>query len=197
MTLTDDSVDILGLRCAPTAPVHNPSPALLPLDAGEQYRFGFAMDACIGCHACEVACAEQNGNPVDVLWRQVGELEGGSFPSTRRFTLSMACNHCLEPACLAGCPTNAYVKLDNGVVKHNADDCVGCQYCIWNCPYEVPIFNPERRVVTKCDMCLPRLEAGQFPAGGVSCPPPAHPLQKGDHRKGGARPTPPSGAPPP
>ena len=139
-------------------------PELLPLDAGEQYRFGFAMDACIGCHSCEVACAEQNDTPIDVAWRRVGELEGGSFPTTRRFNLSMACNHCLEPTCLSGCPTNAYVKLDNGVVRHDADECIGCQYCIWNCPYEVPVFDRARKVVSKCDLCLPRLEAGQHPA---------------------------------
>ena len=145
-------------------------PELLPLDAGEHYRFVFDMNACIGCHSCEVACAEQNGNPVSVNWRKVGEVEAGSYPSVRRLNLSMACNHCLEPTCLSGCPTNAYLKLDNGVVKQNADDCIGCQYCIWNCPYEAPVFNPERRIVTKCDMCLPRLEAGQSPACVASCP---------------------------
>lgn len=145
-------------------------PALLPLDAGEQYRFGFAMDACIGCHSCEVACAEQNATPVDLGWRHVGELEGGAFPDTKRFNLSMACNHCLEPTCLSGCPTQAYVKLSNGVVKHQADECIGCQYCIWNCPYEVPVFNPVRRIVSKCDMCLPRLESGYEPACVLACP---------------------------
>jgi DMSO reductase iron-sulfur subunit len=143
---------------------------LLPLDAGEQYRFTFSMEACVGCHSCEVACAEQNGNPVGVNWRKVGELEAGAFPDTRRFNLSMACNHCLEPTCLSGCPTNAYVKLENGVVKHQADSCIGCQYCIWNCPYEVPVFNHERRIVTKCDMCLPRLDAGLLPACVEACP---------------------------
>jgi formate dehydrogenase iron-sulfur subunit len=146
------------------------TPELLPLDAGEQYRFGFAMDACIGCHSCEVACAEQNDTPIDVAWRRVGELEGGSFPTTRRFNLSMACNHCLEPTCLSGCPTNAYTKLANGVVHHDADECIGCQYCIWNCPYEVPVFDERRKIVSKCDMCLPRLEAGQAPACVGACP---------------------------
>jgi Fe-S-cluster-containing dehydrogenase component/DMSO reductase anchor subunit len=145
-------------------------PELLPLDAGEQYRFTFSMDACIGCHSCEVACAEQNGNPPGVNWRKVGEVEGGVFPDTRRLHVSMGCNHCLEPSCLSGCPTNAYVKLANGVVQHQADECIGCQYCIWNCPYEVPVFNPERRIVTKCDMCLPRLDAGLAPACVGACP---------------------------
>jgi formate dehydrogenase iron-sulfur subunit len=155
-------------------------PELLPLDAGEQYRFGFAMDACVGCHSCEVACAEQNDIPVEIAWRRVGELEGGSFPDTRRFSLSMACNHCLEPTCLSGCPTNAYVKLDNGVVRHDPDECIGCQYCIWNCPYEVPVFDKRRKIVSKCDLCLPRLEAGQAPACVGACPTHAITVEKVD-----------------
>jgi DMSO reductase iron-sulfur subunit len=143
---------------------------LLPLDAGEQYRFAFAMDACVGCHSCEAACAEQNGLPFDTAWRRVGEIEGGTFPDTKRFHLSMSCNHCLEPLCLQGCPTEAYTKLDNGVVQHQADECIGCQYCTWNCPYSVPAFQPDRRIVTKCDMCLPRLEEGLLPACVDACP---------------------------
>jgi len=145
-------------------------PALLPLDAGEQYRFTFAMDACIGCHACEVACAEQNDLPGGLQWRRVGEIEGGSYPLTVRRHVSMACNHCLEPSCLQGCPTLAFTKLANGVVFHDEDDCIGCQYCTWNCPYSVPVFDAARGVVSKCDMCLPRLDAGQLPACVGACP---------------------------
>jgi formate dehydrogenase iron-sulfur subunit len=145
-------------------------PQLLPLQDGEQYRFTFAMDACVGCHSCEVACAEQNDTPVDGAWRRVGELEGGAFPTTRRFSLSIACNHCVEPTCLSGCPTNAYEKLGNGLVVHHADDCIGCKYCMWNCPYEVPVFNETRKIVSKCDMCRPRLEVGQSPACVLACP---------------------------
>ncbi|HET8617920.1 MAG TPA: DmsC/YnfH family molybdoenzyme membrane anchor subunit, partial [Acidimicrobiales bacterium] len=58
----------------------------------------------------------------------------------------------------------------NGVVAHHADDCIGCQYCTWNCPYSVPVFQPDRRIVTKCDMCLPRLDAGLKPACVGACP---------------------------
>jgi formate dehydrogenase iron-sulfur subunit len=150
--------------------VSEEGPGLLPLDAGQQYRFTFDMNACIGCHSCEVACAEQNGLPVDTAWRRVGEIEGGTYPETKRFYLSMACNHCLDPACLEGCPTNAYEKLPNGVVEHHADDCIGCQYCTWNCPYSVPVFQPDRKIVTKCDMCLPRLGEGLAPACVGACP---------------------------
>lgn len=177
-------------------------PELLALDAGEQYRFGFSMDACIGCHSCEVACGEQNGLPPEVTWRRVGEIEGRLSPddvagrlspddvagrlspddhaTTRRFQISMSCNHCIEPACLDGCPTNAYVKLPNGVVAHHADDCIGCRYCTWNCPYSVPVFQPDRRIVTKCDMCQPRLAEGRAPACVDACPTHAITIEKVD-----------------
>ncbi len=145
-------------------------PELLPLEDGEQYRFGFDMGACIGCHSCEVACAEQNGLPEGTVWRRVGEIEGGRFPDARRWHLSMSCNQCLDPACLEGCPTNAYEKLSSGIVAHHADDCIGCQYCTWNCPYSVPVFQPDRRIVTKCDLCKPRLDVGRSPACVDACP---------------------------
>jgi formate dehydrogenase iron-sulfur subunit len=175
-------------------------PELLPLDAGEQYRFSFDMGACIGCHSCEVACAEQNGLPSGTVWRRVGEIEGGSYPTTKRFHLSMSCNHCLEPACLEGCPTGAFVKQDNGIVAHHADDCIGCQYCTWNCPYSVPAFQPDRRIVTKCDMCEPRLAEGMAPACVTACPTKAITVEKvnvdewrADHAAADAPQLPPSG----
>ena len=49
-----------------------------PLEPGEQYRFHFDMTKCIGCRSCEVACNEQNGNPADIRWRRIGEIEGGT-----------------------------------------------------------------------------------------------------------------------
>ena len=84
------------IATSPTAP-RIPDRALLP---GEQYRFHFDMTKCIGCKCCVVACNEQNGNPATINWRRVGEIEGGCYPNTQRFYLSMGCNHCLEPSCL-------------------------------------------------------------------------------------------------
>ena len=125
-----------------------------PPGPGEQYRFHFDMTKCIGCKCCVVACNEQNGNPADILWRRVGEIEGGVYPDTLRHYLSMGCNHCLEPTCMTGCPVDAYSKDPvTGIVRHSADACIGCQYCTWNCSYGVPQYNPERGVVGKCDMC--------------------------------------------
>lgn len=142
-----------------------------PPGPGEQYRFHFDMTKCIGCKCCVVACNEQNGNPADILFRRVGEIEGGVYPDTLRHYLSMGCNHCLEPTCMTGCPVDAFTKdSSTGIVLHSADACIGCQYCTWNCSYGVPQYNPERGVVGKCDMCYGRLTQGQSPACVSACP---------------------------
>jgi len=154
----------IGIEPAPLIPER-------PLSAGEQYRFHFDMTKCIGCKCCVVACNEQNGNPSAINWRRVGEVEGGHYPYTQRYHLSMGCNHCLEPSCLIGCPVEAYTKdAKTGVVIHSADTCIGCQYCTWNCSYGVPQYNPERGVVGKCDMCHNRLSDGMAPACVSACP---------------------------
>src|SRR5437773_8608352 len=141
-----------------------------PLQAGEQYRFHFDMTQCIGCKCCIVACNEQNGNPADINWRRVGEIEGGFYPDTKRFHLSMGCNHCLEPSCLIGCPVEAYTKDPvTGIVRHSPETCIGCQYCPWNCSYGVPQYNPERGVVGKCYMCYGRLSLDQSTACVLAC----------------------------
>lgn len=140
------------------------------LKEGEQYRFHFDATACVGCHCCEAACNEQNNNSADVKWRRVGEMEGGTFPEVSQLFNSMSCNHCIDPACLNGCPTESYIKLDNGIVFHDDDVCIGCQYCTWNCPYEVPVMNYDRGIVTKCHMCVDKLEVGETPSCVQACP---------------------------
>jgi DMSO reductase iron-sulfur subunit len=155
-------------RIAPGPPANVPARKPAP---GEQYRFHFDMSRCIGCRCCEVSCAEQNGNPFEINWRRVGEIEGGSYPHTQRLYLSMGCNHCLEPSCLTGCPVDAFTKSPaTGLVLHSADACIGCQYCTWNCSYGVPQYNGERGVVGKCDLCANRLEEGRAPACVDACP---------------------------
>jgi formate dehydrogenase iron-sulfur subunit len=169
--LTPDDAEERADSCAIAAgPISTLTPGRLPI-AGEQYRFHLDMTKCIGCKCCVVACNEQNGNPADIQWRRVGEIEGGTYPDTLRQYLSMGCNHCLEPTCMTGCPVNAYTKDGlTGIVLHDAERCIGCQYCTWNCSYGVPQYNPERGVVGKCDMCHGRLTDGREPACVSACP---------------------------
>ena len=136
----------------------------------KQHGFYFTADNCIACHACEAACAEKNDTPAHLAFRSVGYLEGGSYPAVKRLNISMACNHCDNPVCLKGCPTRAYTKFaEYGAVLQDPDICFGCGYCTWVCPYNAPQLDPNAGHVSKCNMCVDRLEAGLKPACAAAC----------------------------
>lgn len=136
----------------------------------KQYAFHFTADNCIGCHACEAACSEKNDNPPHISFRSVGYVEGGTYPDFTRMNISMACNHCDNPVCLKGCPTRAYTKhAEYGAVLQDPDTCFGCGYCTWVCPYNAPQLDPIQGQVSKCNMCVDRLEVGLKPACVSAC----------------------------
>ncbi len=139
-------------------------------DRYKQHGFHFVADNCIGCHACETACAEKNGTPAHLSYRKVGYVEGGTYPNVVRVNISMACNHCEDPVCLKGCPTLAYTKyVEYGAVLQDPNICFGCGYCTWVCPYNAPILDPVKGEVQKCNMCIDRLEEGKQPACVSAC----------------------------
>jgi formate dehydrogenase iron-sulfur subunit len=147
---------------------------LIPLEKprpGEQYAFEVDLDACTGCKACVSACHNLNGLDEGELWRTVGLLHGGTARAPTLQTITTSCHHCIEPACMQGCPTQAYEKDPvTGIVKHLDDQCFGCQYCTLMCPYDAPKYNPEKGIVRKCDMCSDRLAHGEAPACVQACP---------------------------
>lgn len=147
---------------------------LIPLGqprAGEQYAFEVDLDACSGCKSCVVACHTLNGLEEDETWRSVGLLHGGTSLLPVLQHVTAACHHCVEPACLDGCPVEAYAKDPvTGIVRHLDDQCIGCQYCILKCPYDVPKYSRSKGIVRKCDMCSSRLAAGEAPACVQACP---------------------------
>lgn len=135
-----------------------------------QHGFHFTADNCIGCHSCEAACSEKNDNPAHIAFRSVGYVEGGTYPDYKRMNISMACNHCDDPVCLKGCPTGAYTKhAEFGAVLQDPDTCFGCGYCTWVCPYNAPQLDPVQGQVSKCNMCVDRLEVGLKPACVSAC----------------------------
>lgn len=139
-------------------------------DRNKQHGFFFTADNCIGCHACESACSEKNDNPAHLAFRSVGYVEGGSYPDYKRMNISMACNHCDDPVCLKGCPTRAYTKhAEYGAVLQDPETCFGCGYCTWVCPYNAPQLDPVKGQVSKCNMCVDRLEVGLKPACVSAC----------------------------
>jgi formate dehydrogenase iron-sulfur subunit len=149
---------------------------LIPLakpSKGQQYAFQVDLDACTGCKACVTACHRLNGLDDDEAetWRSVGLLQGGTSNEPVQQTVTTACHHCVDPACMKGCPVKAYEKDPvTGIVRHLDDQCIGCQYCTLTCPYEVPQFSKRRGIVRKCDMCSDRLAEGEAPACVQACP---------------------------
>ncbi len=136
----------------------------------KQHGFYFTADNCIACHACEAACSEKNDLPAHLAFRAVGYVEGGTYPEYTRMNISMACNHCDDPVCLKGCPTRAYTKYaEYGAVLQDPDICFGCGYCTWVCPYNAPQLDTDAGHVSKCNMCVDRLEAGLKPACAAAC----------------------------
>ncbi|HEY6168905.1 MAG TPA: DmsC/YnfH family molybdoenzyme membrane anchor subunit [Verrucomicrobiae bacterium] len=147
---------------------------LMPASApapGQQYAFEVDLDQCSGCKACVTACHSLNGLDDDEAWREVGALVSTDWRQPLQKTVTTACHHCVDPECLNGCPVLAYEKDSvTGIVRHLDDQCIGCQYCVMKCPYEVPKYSAARGIVRKCDMCSQRLAVGEAPACVQACP---------------------------
>lgn len=147
---------------------------LIPLNAprpGEQYAFEVDLDLCSGCKACVTACHALNGLDDNESWRGVQVVRGVTRKQPVLQTITSACHHCVDPACLNGCPVLAYEKDSlTGIVRHLDDQCIGCQYCVLKCPYDVPKYSSARGIVRKCDMCSNRLSEGEAPACVQACP---------------------------
>jgi Fe-S-cluster-containing dehydrogenase component len=142
-----------------------------PPGPGQQYAFAVDLDTCTGCKACVAACHSLNGLDDDESWRTVTLLAGGTPEQPYQQTVTAGCHHCVDPACMNGCPVDAYEKDPvTGIVVHLDDQCIGCRYCTLACPYDVPVYNNERGIVRKCDMCAGRLAEGEAPACVQACP---------------------------
>ena len=147
---------------------------LIPLtkpQPGQQYAFEVDLDKCSGCKACVTACHSLNGLDEAETWRSVGLLFNDDWRAPQQQHVTTACHHCVDPGCLEGCPVLAYDKDPvTGIVRHLDDQCIGCQYCVMKCPYEVPQYSAKRGIVRKCDMCANRLAVGEAPACVQACP---------------------------
>ena len=81
------------------------------------------------------------------------------------------CMHCADPGCLRACPADgAIVQYANGIVDFDQEHCIGCQYCVTGCPFNIPKFNPTTKKVHKCTLCSDRVGAGLEPACIKACP---------------------------
>ena len=141
--------------------------------AGHGSRKGFHLDLnlCTGCGACAVACAIENELDWGTSWRFIETFNPGHEPGLPHYHLSLACNHCADAPCMNHCPALAYHRDDlTGAVLLNPDQCIGCKYCTWACPYDAPRFDARAGVVSKCTFCHHRQLEGLTPACVGQCP---------------------------
>ena len=135
-----------------------------------QYGFVIDQDACIGCHACTVACKAENDVPVGGFRTNVKYVEVGKFPQVKRSFLVQRCNQCTDAPCVTICPVNALTKRKDGIVDIDRDACIGCRACMQACPYDALYLNDDLGAVEKCHFCAHRIEKGLEPACVTVCP---------------------------
>lgn len=146
------------------------------------------VTTCIGCKACEVACVEWNDHPFretvfDNTYQTMPTTEWNYYnlikfnehqdDSGNLMWLMRKdqCMHCADPGCLRACPADgAIVQYANGIVDFQQENCIGCQYCISGCPFNIPRFNTTTKKVYKCTLCSDRVGAGLEPACIKACP---------------------------
>jgi len=157
-----------------------------PVAAPDAVAMLYDNTICTGCKACMPACNEANGLPPDTvlsggLWDMPADLNSKTKniiklynePDASAFAfVKRQCMHCLDPACVSGCPFGALKKSDWGAVTWNSSLCIGCRYCEVGCPFDVPKFewnnwNPK---VVKCEFCYDRLKKDEQPACTAVCP---------------------------
>ena len=116
------------------------------------------IDKCVGCRACEVACAEKHkeegrGKDEELILTarrmHVGVSMGGTKP------MPIQCRHCEDPTCLFACITGAMHRdPETGMVLVDYDKCVGCWTCLKMCSYGAILADVEGHRVLKCDKCM-------------------------------------------
>ncbi|MEU1023688.1 nitrate reductase subunit beta [Streptomyces sp. NPDC005904] len=98
---------------------------------------------------------------VDKVRQQASEKVKFAFEQTFMFYLPRICEHCLNPSCVASCPSGAmYKRAEDGIVLVDQDHCRGWRKCVTGCPYKKVYFNHRTGKAEKCTMCYPRVEVG-------------------------------------
>lgn len=99
--------------------------------------------------------------PTDPNIQKIEEEIKFNFDQTFMMYLPRLCEHCLNPSCVASCPSGAMYKRDeDGIVLVDQDACRGWRYCMTGCPYKKVYFNWKTNKAEKCTFCFPRIEAG-------------------------------------
>jgi len=132
------------------------------------------ISRCQGCHTCELECALAHSKSktfIEALYsdehlypRIILETDGDDV-------IPMHCRHCTDAPCITVCPTAAMSRSgqDEPVVL-NAEKCIGCNACVMVCPFGIIKAASGTNSLSKCDLCIERLEEGGIPACASACP---------------------------
>jgi len=142
------------------------------------YGMAFDYKLCINCHACEVACKEENGIDLGAknhrLWIDADEPEGDFVNLDRKKAkfIQMQCQHCENAPCIKACPNNAIYRDDNGIVRLNKEKCDLSLYCMNACPYSARYVDEKNSITDNCIFCADtRLARGETTtACQIACP---------------------------
>ncbi|WP_187395990.1 nitrate reductase subunit beta, partial [Staphylococcus aureus] len=108
--------------------------------------------------------------PKDPNIQKIEEDIKFQFDETFMMYLPRLCEHCLNPSCVASCPSGAMYKRDeDGIVLVDQDACRGWRYCMTGCPYKKVYFNWKTNKAEKCTFCFPRIEAGMPTVCSETC----------------------------
>lgn len=153
------------------------------VDPNEYIGMLYDATICVGCNACTIACREWNKTTPETDARKVydapKELSADTwtliqlYQENEEFSfVKRQCMHCVDPACVSGCPVHALQKGPNGAVTYDPNRCIGCRYCMYTCPFHVPRFEWDARipVIAKCTLCNDRLAQGLGTACAERCP---------------------------
>jgi molybdopterin-containing oxidoreductase family iron-sulfur binding subunit len=131
----------LGLAVAVVATTASQVVSAQSTIAGKKLAMVIDLHRCTGCGACMITCKNENNVQGDVFWCSRISQTVGKFPDVRYEYITTLCNHCENAPCVKGCPTGAMHKGDGDITMHEPEKCIGCRYCIINCPYGVIHFN--------------------------------------------------------
>ena len=135
----------------------------------------FDSTLCVGCRACEEACAERWGLPYNdrvAKEEYLSDVKLTTIKTQGERYVRRLCMHCQVPTCVSVCPVGAIQKTSLGPVIYDEDRCIGCRYCMLACPFQVPTYEWNNRLpkVRKCDMCYQRQLEGKPTACAEACP---------------------------
>lgn len=118
----------------------------------------------------EILSGEFQKRSTDVNFNGLEKSLYGQFKNTFMFYLPRLCEHCLNPACVAACPSGAiYKRNEDGIVLVDQERCRGWRMCVSACPYKKVYYNWHSGKSEKCIFCYPRIESGETTICSETC----------------------------